>query len=342
MRHKKSRGHSLSRTEIKFYLTTERNTISIFFLSEPIFTIKALSETSTPYTPTSTSTTVTGNETVSLTDEIKKYDTAKLIEYLQGQKNLELSEMANKISEKEELDGGDLFDLTEEKLDKWGCQTKKELGEVLRKYGIDSNEITKILLFEPEPVEIDDEDEELEQCIILEIKRRMGIIGSATGRNEAVRCDHNRGKTKGFGSGIHAEYNATRKFSPHKHEKRKASVSFDEFDYLYGIVTTASDWYFLMYTPERIYCSKDDYHIVLNEKIMKDDVKLRLGVKKVMEVIVDLLKDRVEVDDSPDSKRPREFEGEPITKKTRTPILTQIRWNAFTNIAVEYGLDHGP
>ena len=31
--------------------------------------------------------------------------------------------------------------------------------------------------------------------------------------------------------------------------------------------------------------------------------KLRRGVKKVMEVIVGLLKDRVEVDDSPDSKR---------------------------------------
>ncbi|CAB5194332.1 unnamed protein product [Rhizophagus irregularis] len=65
--------------------------------------------------------------------------------------------------------------------------------------------------------------------------------------------------------------------------KRKASVAFDdEFDYLYGIVTTASDWYFLMYTPERIYCSKDDYHIALNEKIMKDDAELRRGVKKVM------------------------------------------------------------
>ncbi len=116
--------------------------------------------------------------------------------------------------------------------------------------------------------------------------------------------------------------------------KRKASVAFDdEFDYLYGIVTTgrawlkalwhviffinrsyiltrvflclASDWYFLMYTPERIYCSKDDYHIVLNEKIMKDDAKLRRGVKKVMGVIVGLLKDRVEVNDSLDSKRAR-------------------------------------
>ncbi|EXX72513.1 hypothetical protein RirG_068650 [Rhizophagus irregularis DAOM 197198w] len=115
------------------------------------------SETSTPYTPASTSISVAGNETVSLADEIKKYDTAKLIEYLQGQKNLELSETAIKILEKEELNGGDLFDLTEEWLRSVGLglgpamrlvkfvkeckdkklrsfssyKTKKELGEVL-------------------------------------------------------------------------------------------------------------------------------------------------------------------------------------------------------------------
>ena len=60
-----------------------------------------------------------------------------------------------------------------------------------------------------------------------------------------------------------------------------------------------------MYISEKIYCSKDDYHIALNEKIMKDDAELLRGVKKVMGVIVGLLKDRVEVDDSPDSKRAR-------------------------------------
>ena len=38
---------------------------------------------------------------------------------------------------------------------------------------------------------------------------------------------------------------------------------------------------------------------------MKDDAELRRGVKKVMEVIVGLLKDRIEVDDSSDSKRTR-------------------------------------
>ena len=57
-----------------------------------------------------------------------------------------------------------------------------------------------------------------------------------------------------------------------------------------------------MYTPERIYCTKADYYIDLTEN---DDAKLRQGVKEVMGVIVGLLKDRVEVDDSPDSKRIR-------------------------------------
>jgi len=58
-----------------------------------------------------------------------------------------------------------------------------------------------------------------------------------------------------------------------------------------------------MYTPERIYCTKADYHIDLTKDILKDDAKLRQGVKKVMGVIIGLLKDRVEVDDASDSKR---------------------------------------
>ena len=48
------------------------------------------SETSTPYTPASTSTTVVGNETVSLADEIKKYKTEALIEYLRKEEDLSL------------------------------------------------------------------------------------------------------------------------------------------------------------------------------------------------------------------------------------------------------------
>ena len=60
-----------------------------------------------------------------------------------------------------------------------------------------------------------------------------------------------------------------------------------------------------MYTPERIYCTKANYHIDLTEDILDDDAKLCQEVKEVMRVIVGLLKDRVEVDDAPDSKRTR-------------------------------------
>ena len=50
---------------------------------------------------------------------------------------------------------------------------------------------------------------------------------------------------------------------------------------------------------------KADYHIALTEDVLDDDGELRQGVKKVMEVIVGLLKNKVEVDDSPDIKRAR-------------------------------------
>ncbi|PKK68363.1 hypothetical protein RhiirC2_782351 [Rhizophagus irregularis] len=290
-----------------------------------------MSETSTPYTPASTSITVAENETVTLMDKIKKDDTVKLIEFLQGQENLGLNKPAIKILENEEVNDLDFFDLTQKELERYGMKlglvkrlvkftkeckdkklrafstykTKKDLRKVLRKYEINSSEITKIPPFELKPVEIDNKNEELEQCIT-EIKRRMGIISSATSRNEARVDSHNKGKTKEFGGGIHVEHNATRKLSPYKHKKKKASVVFDdEFDYLYRIVIITLDWYFLMYTSERIYCSKDNYHIVLNEKIIKDNTELCCGVKKVMKVIIGLFKYRVKVGDSSDKKRAR-------------------------------------
>ena len=131
-----------------------------------------MSETSTPYTPAFISTTVAGNETVSLADEVKKYDTAKLIEYLQGQEDLGLSESALKILENEEVNGRAFLDMSEQKFRDCGlkigpavtlakfakdCKEKKKrafssyrsLKEVLAKYGIKSSSITSIPQFEP-------------------------------------------------------------------------------------------------------------------------------------------------------------------------------------------------
>ncbi|GBB85885.1 hypothetical protein RclHR1_01840046 [Rhizophagus clarus] len=54
-------------------------------------------------------------------------------------------------------------------------------------------------------------------------------------------------------------------------KKRKVDEAFDpNYDYIYGIVSTGTDWYFILHSTE----------------------ELRKNVKRVLEVIVGLLKDR--------------------------------------------------
>ena len=108
-------------------------------------------------------------------------------------------------------------------------------------------------------------------------------------------------------------------------KKRKSDEAFgSEYEYVYGIVTTgekmtlvkvsvfsfaspgskgtsnsfhnflATDWYFILHSTEGIYCtSKTEYRISLTEDAIKNPTELRKNVKKVLEVIVGLLKDRV-------------------------------------------------
>ncbi len=76
-----------------------------------------MSETSTPYTLASTFTTVAGNEMVSLVDEIKKYDMAKLIDFLCGEKDLGLDNDDLKIIRKEKVNGRAFLNLFQEELE---------------------------------------------------------------------------------------------------------------------------------------------------------------------------------------------------------------------------------
>ncbi|PKC58056.1 hypothetical protein RhiirA1_471557 [Rhizophagus irregularis] len=64
-----------------------------------------MSETSTPYTPASTSTTVARNETFTLADKIKKYDTTKLVNLLRGEKDLSLNDEDLEIIRKRKING---------------------------------------------------------------------------------------------------------------------------------------------------------------------------------------------------------------------------------------------
>ncbi|CAG8516720.1 385_t:CDS:2 [Dentiscutata erythropus] len=91
--------------------------------------------------------------------------------------------------------------------------------------------------------------------------------------------------------------------------KRKSNEEFmDDYNYIYGIVTTATEWYFILYTSNEISCtSKNPLNIRFTESVLKEGLEeekeLCKNMKRVMEVIVRLLKDRVDV------------EKEPVTKK---------------------------
>ncbi|RHZ67808.1 hypothetical protein Glove_299g95 [Diversispora epigaea] len=78
----------------------------------------------------------------------------------------------------------------------------------------------------------------------------------------------------------------------------------NDYDYLYGIVTTAVEWHFIMFTTDGLYCtSKKQYQINLTKMVIEEDFDaFRNSLKRVIGIIVGLLRDRVSVDNSPSSK----------------------------------------
>src|SRR5215475_9109181 len=117
----------------------------------------SVSETST--SASTPATTVTGNETVTLADEIKKYKAKELIDFLRKEEDLELEPEDYDIIEKERINGRAFFKITKEELERHGmklgpatilvdfakeCKEKKlrafssykSLKEVLTKYNI--------------------------------------------------------------------------------------------------------------------------------------------------------------------------------------------------------------
>ncbi|CAG8758492.1 11433_t:CDS:2, partial [Gigaspora margarita] len=199
------------------------------------------------------------------------------------------------------------------------CKTKQEVKEVFNKFGYGDADIISILPFKPEIVDIDSNDGKLKFCID-DIKQKIELYGPASELNKAEHCrvdyavkvKNNTGNDEliaiteakqsdvlmGFGQNVLQLTTFHHKNS----KKRNAEEAFgkDAFDYLYGIVTTATNWYFILYTPERFYRIESEYSIRINKDALKDDSELRKDIKKVVQVLVSLLKDRVEVEESPD------------------------------------------
>ncbi|POG58210.1 hypothetical protein GLOIN_2v1732611 [Rhizophagus irregularis DAOM 181602=DAOM 197198] len=91
--------------------------------------------------------------------------------------------------------------------------------------------------------------------------------------------------------------------------KQKADDTFgEEYDYLFGIMTTATEWHFLLYIPNGLFCTSRNplnIHFVESalEEDSEDEKELYKNVKRVMEVIVGLLKKRVDVEKEPKNKK---------------------------------------
>ena len=95
--------------------------------------------------------------------------------------------------------------------------------------------------------------------------------------------------------------------------KNENGVDDDDFDYLYGIVTSARDWHFLLYSPGEIsQASEIPVTIEFNKKALnKESEEYKLlcnGIKKVLGVVVGLLKDRACAEDNPPSKKKTRIE----------------------------------
>jgi hypothetical protein len=120
------------------------------------------------------SVTAIGDDSLTLAEEIKRFKTVELISFLQEQ-DLELDEEDLEIIREQKVNGRDFLKVTEEKLRSYDMKggpasrlvdfakeckkkklkafssynTKKDLSEVLRKYGIDGNGIETIDQFPP-------------------------------------------------------------------------------------------------------------------------------------------------------------------------------------------------
>ena|ERR1700722_20685620 len=81
----------------------------------------SVSETNTP--ASTTSNIATENKSVSLVDEIKKYKTKELIDFLHKKEDLELEPEDYDIIKKERIAGHDFFKITKKELEQHGMKS---------------------------------------------------------------------------------------------------------------------------------------------------------------------------------------------------------------------------
>uniref|UniRef100_U9SLN1 SAM domain-containing protein n=1 Tax=Rhizophagus irregularis (strain DAOM 181602 / DAOM 197198 / MUCL 43194) TaxID=747089 RepID=U9SLN1_RHIID len=269
------------------------------------------SQASTPSSPSSITEEIS---TRTMSDVVKDFNTEELIDYL-GRKDLKLKETHFKILRKEEITGLAFLKLTKEDFRSIGfalgpatvlAEIIEVLGQKIRNYSSLKTLIAMLTLFFFVVFEeINDDDKAFEHCME-DIILKLSNVETMTDANEATRFlqkDISGEDATGrvdyaikvwktssvLPKGSHAILRLSlaqleSAFQTNK-KKRTADQAFgnDYFDYIYGIVTTSTEWHFIIYTPDGIYCtSGSEYQINLTKSSIKDSPELlRSNVKRI-------------------------------------------------------------
>ncbi|RGB33831.1 hypothetical protein C1646_761321 [Rhizophagus diaphanus] len=218
----------------------------------------------------------TGNESLMLADEIKKYKTNAFIEFLKKEENLKLDDDDLKVIRKEKVNGRDFLKLTEEKLERHGMKLGPalRLADFIKEYAIRQ--------FPPKTYTLKDDDEELEQYI-REIKRRLGNMGTILAdSNEAIITK--KKITLALQLEIVDEENIGRVNYAIKALEKLICITEGK---LYQVV--------IGFAQNLVQCENAFYELSTLKENLKKKKELCKNVKRMIEIIVGLLKDRVDV-----------------------------------------------
>ncbi|GES86503.1 hypothetical protein GLOIN_2v1709121 [Rhizophagus clarus] len=199
-------------------------------------------------------------------------------------------------------------------------KTKKDLKKVLAKYGVEDGRITDIPQFTLKPHNIDDKNEALVHCL-KDIRLRLRNMGPVVESNEAIRCEY-------ISVILHACINIVRELTGKKislnpqfevvGEKNTGRVDYAIKALEELICITEGKQYQIaigfaqnvIQCENRISCtSRNPLNIRFVETALEegseDEKELCKNVKRVMEVIVGLLRERVDVEKEPKNKKAR-------------------------------------
>lgn len=155
-------------------------------------------------------------------------------------------------------------------------------------------------------------------AVLLAPGTRLDVETSVTGEDDLGHVDYSilkgnelvcisEAKKSEMGEGIAMNLMQCKGALQQNKQKRKRA---DGFDYIYGVITNACQWRYIILTSEgKVYWTKYEDMLPLSGLALEDDGDLRRAVKKTVGTIAWMLQDRTQVD-------------EPIAKKQRVSAIT--------------------